>query len=187
MKDDLDQALNTLYEGGVILYPTDTVWGLGCDATNEKAIDKLCKIKHRDPSKSMLILLDSEARVDRYVEDMPDIAWDLMELSEKPLTIIYHQARNLPEKLIAEDGSIGIRVTSDPFCQRLLHRFKKPLVSTSANLAGSPYPANFKAIAPEIVNSVDYVVKWRQNENKKASPSGIIKLGPGGEVKVIRE
>ena len=93
MKDDLDQALNTLYEGGVILYPTDTVWGLGCDATNEKAIDKLCKIKHRDPSKSMLILLDSEARVDRYVEDMPDIAWDLMELSEKPLTIIYHQAR----------------------------------------------------------------------------------------------
>jgi L-threonylcarbamoyladenylate synthase len=187
MKEDINNALQVLHEGGVILYPTDTIWGLGCDATHEQAIERLYRIKERDPGKSMLILLDQEARVERYVEDMPDIAWDLMEVTDKPLTIIYHQARNLPGKLVASDGSIGIRVTSDPFCQELLRRFKKPIVSTSANLSHQPSPANYKEIDPAIIRSVDYVVKHRQDETQKASPSSIIKVGPGGEVKVIRE
>ena len=187
MQEDIKKALDVLYNGGVILYPTDTIWGLGCDATNEQAIERLYSIKERDPGKSMLILLDSESRVDRYVEDMPDIAWDLMEVTDKPLTLIYHQARNLPDKLVASDGSIGIRVTQDPFCQELLRRFKKPIVSTSANLSNKPSPGNFKEIDPTLIRSVDYVVKWRQDEKKKSSPSSIIKVGPGGEVKVIRE
>jgi len=187
MQDDIKKALDVLYNGGVILYPTDTIWGLGCDATNEQAIERLYSIKERDPGKSMLILLESEGRVERYVEDMPDIAWDLMEVTDKPLTLIYHQARNLPDKLVASDGSIGIRVTHDPFCQELLKRFKKPIVSTSANFSNKPSPENFKQIDPALVQSVDYVVKWRQDETKKSSPSSIIKVGPGGEVKVIRE
>lgn len=187
MQEDVKKALEVLHQGGVILYPTDTIWGLGCDATNAEAIDRLYSIKQRDPEKSMLILLDSETRVERYVEDMPDIAWDLMEVSNKPLTLVYQQARNLPENLMASDGSIGIRVTSDPFCLELLKRFKKPLVSTSANWSNQPFPATFKEIDPALVRSVDYVVKHRQDEKKKSSPSSVIKVGPGGEVKVIRE
>ncbi|MEF8811626.1 MAG: L-threonylcarbamoyladenylate synthase, partial [Bacteroidales bacterium] len=167
--------------------PTDTIWGLGCDATNPEAVEKIYRIKERDPNKSMLILVDYPARVERYVEDMPDIAWDLIEVTNKPLTIIYHQAQNLAENLVASDGSIGIRVVQDKFCQQLITRFGRPVVSTSANLANQPAPANFKEIDRTIIDSVDYVVKWRQNETKKSSPSGIIKLGPGGEVEVIRE
>ena len=184
MQEDIKRALDVLFNGGVILYPTDTIWGLGCDATNEQAIERLYGIKERDPERSMLILLESQARVERYVED---IAWDLMEVTDKPLTLIYHQASNLPDKLVASDGSIGIRVTQDPFCQQLLKRFKKPIVSTSANLTNQSFPANFKEIDQSILRSVDYVVKYRQDETKKASPSSVIKVGPGGEVKVIRE
>jgi len=187
MKEDINRALEVLRSGGVILYPTDTIWGLGCDATNPEAVEKIYSIKERDPNKSMLILVDYPARVERYVEDMPDIAWDLIEVTNKPLTIIYHQAKHLPENLVASDGSIGIRVVQDKFCQQLITRFGRPVVSTSANPANQPAPANFKEIDPTIIDSVDYVVKWRQNETKKSSPSGIIKLGPGGEVEVIRE
>lgn len=187
MQEDVKKVLEVLHQGGVVLYPTDTIWGLGCDATNAEAIDRLYSIKQRDPEKSMLILLDSEARVERYVEDMPDIAWDLMEVSDKPLTLVYHQARNLPDNLLASDGSIGIRVTSDPFCLELLKRFKKPIVSTSANWSNQPFPSNFQEIDPGLIRSVDYVVKHRQDEKKKSSPSSVIKVGPGGEVKVIRE
>jgi L-threonylcarbamoyladenylate synthase len=186
-KEDIEQALTVLHEGGVILYPTDTIWGLGCDATNEKAIERLYQIKQRDPERGMLILVESEGRVERYVEDMPDIAWDLMEVTDKPLTLIYYQGRNLPEKLLASDGSLGIRVTRDPFCQELLKRFKKPIVSTSANISGQSPPANFREIDPAIAQEADYVVKHRQDETKKGSPSSIIRVGPGGEVKVIRE
>jgi L-threonylcarbamoyladenylate synthase len=186
-KEDVDQALTALHEGGVILYPTDTVWGLGCDATNEKAIEKVYQIKKRDPERGLLILVEAEGRVERYVEDMPDIAWDLMEVTDKPLTLVYHQAKNLPEKLSASDGSIGIRVTQDPFCQELLKRFKKPIVSTSANISRQSPPANFREIDPAITRAVDYVVQHRQDETKKSSPSSIIRVGPGGEVKVIRE
>ena len=187
MKEDVDQALTALHEGGVILYPTDTVWGLGCDATNEKTIERLYQIKQRDTGTGMLILLDSEGRVERYVEDMPDIAWDLMEVTDKPLTLVYHQGRNLPENLLASDGSIAIRVTQDPFCQQLLRRFKKPNVSTSANKSDHPGPANFTDVEPALRQAADYVVKHRQDETQKGSPSSIIRVGPGGEVKVIRE
>ncbi len=187
MKEDIKKALEVLHQGGVILYPTDTIWGLGCDATNHQAIERLYRIKERDPEKSMLILVESAGRVERYVEDMPDIAWDLMEVTDKPLTLIYEQGRNLPEKLMARDGSIGIRVTHDAFCQELLKQFKKPIVSTSANFSNQPSPANFSEIDEALAHSVDYVVKHRQDERKKASPSSIIKVGSGGEVKVIRE
>ena len=187
MKEDINRALEVLRDGGVILYPTDTIWGLGCDATNPEAVEKIYQIKERDPDKSMLVLVDYPARVERYVEDMPDIAWDLIDITDKPLTIIYHQAKNLPENLVSSDGSIGIRVVHDKFCQHLITRFKKPIVSSSANLSNQPAPGNFKEIDRKIIDAVDYVVKWRQNETKRSSPSGIIKLGPGGEVEVVRE
>jgi L-threonylcarbamoyladenylate synthase len=187
MQEDLKNAVKALESGGTILYPTDTIWGIGCDATNKEAIEKVYQIKERNPEKTMLILVDYPGRVERYVDDMPDIAWDLIEITNKPLTIIYPNAVNLPENLIAEDGSIGIRVVQDKFCQQLITRFKRPIVSTSANLTDQQYPTRFKDIDKKIVDSVDYIVKWRQDEKKKASPSGVIKLGPGGEVKVIRE
>jgi len=187
MNDDIKQALDVLHQGGIILYPTDTIWGIGCDATNPEAIEKVYKIKDREPQKSMLILVDYPARVERYVDEMPEVAWELMDVTDKPLTIIYSNAVNLPENLIAEDGSIGIRATHDKFCQQLITRFKRPIVSTSANFSNQPSPANFSEIDPGIVKAVDYVVKWRQDEKKKASPSGIIKLGPTGEVEIIRE
>ena len=187
MKEDIDEVLKVLEKGGTILYPTDTIWGIGCDATNKEAIERVYQIKERDPDKSMLILVDYPARVERYIEEMPDIAWDLIEVTDKPLTIIFPNAIHLPDNLIANDGSIGIRVTNDRFCQQLITRFKRPIVSTSANYSNQTFPANFSEIDRNIVDSVDYVVKWRQDEKKKTSPSGIIKLGPGGEVKVIRE
>lgn len=187
MNEDIKTAIDVLNKGGIILYPTDTIWGIGCDATNPEAIEKVYEIKKRTPEKSMLILVDYPARVERYVDDMPDVAWDLIEVTDKPLTIIYSNAVNLPDNLIADDGTIGIRVTHDNFCRQLITRFKRPIVSTSANFTSQPHPGNFDEIDPEIIKSVDYVVKWRQDEKMKASPSGIIKLGPLGEVEIIRE
>jgi len=169
------------------LYPTDTIWGIGCDASNEKAVQKIYEIKKRADSKSMLILIDDATRIPSYVEEMPELAWDLIELSEKPLTIIYSGAKNLAKNLIAEDGSVGIRVSRDNFTQELIRRFKKPIVSTSANISGQPAPAFFDEISEEIKSSVDYVVNHRQDDFTKSAPSGIIKLGVNGEVKVIRE
>jgi len=185
--EDLKNALEVLQQGGVILYPTDTIWGIGCDATNPDAIEKVYRIKARDPQKSMLILVDYPARVERYVDEMPDIAWDLMEVTDKPLTLIYPNAIHLPDNLLNADGSIGIRVTEEKFSQQLITRFKRPVVSTSANYSSQPYPQKFEDIDKGIIESVDYVVQYRQNERKVTSPSGIIKLGPSGEVKVIRE
>ncbi len=187
MKEDINKALGVLRKGGVILYPTDTVWGLGCDATHSGAVEKIYQIKRRDKQKSMLVLVDFPGRIDRYVEYMPDIAWDLIDVSDKPLTIIYPQAKNLAHNLVAPDGSIGIRVVRDKFSQQLITQFKKPVVSTSANLSSQPAPENFKKIDQQIIDSVDYVVQWKQDETKKSVPSGIIKLGPAGEVEVIRE
>ena len=187
MNEEIKKAVDVLHKGGVILYPTDTIWGIGCDATNREAIEKIYTLKGRDPEKSMLILVDYPARVERYVEDMPEVAWDLIEVTDKPLTIIYSNAINLPDNLLASDGSIGIRVTKDKFCQQLITRFKRPIVATSANFSQKPFPGNFKEIDSSIINAVDHVVNWRQEEKQKASPSGIIKLGPSGEVKVIRE
>lgn len=174
-------------DGGVILYPTDTIWGLGCDASNQDAVKRIFSIKQRSDSKSMLVLIDSDAKLNYYVEEIPDVAYDLMDLSEKPLTIIYDGARRLAPQLIAEDGSVGIRVTKEAFSRELCARMRGAVVSTSANISGQPSPANFAEISKEIIDAVDYVVEYRRDDQSKAKPSGIIKLGRGGLVKVIRE
>lgn len=173
--------------GGVILYPTDTVWGIGCDATNEEAVRRVYEIKRRADSKAMLVLVDSTVKVDFYVQDVPEVAWDLIELSNKPLTIIYEGARNLAPNLLAADGSVGIRVTQEEFSKRLCQQFRKAIVSTSANVSGEPSPANFSEISEEIKSAVDYVVNFRQEEMGHPKPSSIIKLGQGGLIKIIRE
>jgi L-threonylcarbamoyladenylate synthase len=187
MYDDLKKAVEVLQNGGIILYPTDTIWGIGCDATNEKAVQKIYEIKKREDSKSMLVLMENINLLERYVDEIPEVAFDLIELSEKPVTIIYDGAKNLAKNLIASDGSIGIRISSENFTRQLIQRFKKPIVSTSANISGDPSPANFSGINDKIKSSVDYVVKYRQDDFKKSVASSIIKLGKGGEVKIIRK
>jgi L-threonylcarbamoyladenylate synthase len=185
--DEIKRAVDILRAGGVILYPTDTVWGIGCDATNEEAVKKIYEIKRRSDRKSMLVLVDNPGKIQSYVEEMPDMAWDLIELSDKPLTIIYAGAKNLATDLIAEDGSIGIRVTNEIFSKKLCERFRKPVVSTSANISGEKSPENFAEISNEIITAVDYVVDFRRKETTKSTPSGIIKLGKGNVVTVIRK
>ena len=174
-------------EGGVILYPTDTVWGIGCDATNEDAVRRVYEIKQRQDSKAMLVLVDSSVKVDFYVRDVPEVAWDLIDLADKPLTIIYSGARNLAAHLLAEDGSVGIRVTNEEFSKRLCQQFRKAIVSTSANISGQPSPKNFSEISEEVKSAVDYIVGYRQEEMSNPKPSSIIKLGKGGVIKIIRE
>ena len=174
-------------EGGVILYPTDTIWGIGCDATNEEAVRRVYQIKQRSDSKAMLVLVDSPVKVDFYVQDVPEVAWDLIEVADKPLTIIYSGARNLASNLIAEDGSVGIRVTNEELSKRLCQQFRKAIVSTSANISGQPSPANYSEITEELKSMVDYVVGYRQEEMGHPKPSSIIKLDKGGVIKIIRE
>ena len=174
-------------EGGVILYPTDTIWGIGCDATNEEAVRRVYQIKQRSDSKAMLVLVDSPVKGDFYVQDVPEVAWDLIEVADKPLTIIYSGARNLASNLIAEDGSVGIRVTNEEFSKRLCQQFRKAIVSTSANISGQPSPANYSEITEELKSMVDYVVGYRQEEIGHPKPSSIIKLDKGGVIKIIRE
>ena len=186
MNDDLLKALETLQNGGVILYPTDTIWGIGCDATNADAVKKIYQLKKREDSKSMLVLMENVNLLERYVEEVPEIAYDLIELTEKPMTIIYPAAKNLAANLIAEDGSIGIRITTEEFTRRLIQRFKKPIVSTSANISGEKSPANFSEISQQVIKAVDYVVEYRQDEFEPASPSSIVKLGVGGEIQILR-
>ena len=186
MYDDLKKAVEVLQNGGIILYPTDTIWGIGCDATNEAAVQKIFQIKKREDSKSMLVLMENANLLERYVEEIPEVAFDLIELSEKPVTIIYDGAKNLAKNLIASDGSIGIRITSEDFTRQLIQRFKKPIVSTSANVSGETSPANFSEISDKIKQAVDYIVQYRQDDLSKAAASSIIKLGRGGEVKIIR-
>lgn len=187
MQTEIKKAYETLKNGGVILYPTDTVWGIGCDATNEAAVQRVYEIKRRTDSKSMLVLLDNPAKLQTYVRDVPDIAWDLIDLTDKPLTIIYESAKNLAANLVANDGSVGIRITDELFSAELCRRFGKPIVSTSANVSGQPSPENFAQIADEIKNAVDYVVAYRQKDNQKATPSSIIKLGKNGSIEIIRK
>ena len=174
-------------EGGVILYPTDTMWGIGCDATNEDAVRRVYEIKQRQDSKAMLVLVDSSVKVDFYVQDVPEVAWDLIDLADKPLTIIYSGARNLAANLLAEDGSVGIRVTNEDFSKRLCQQFRKAVVSTSANISGQPSPRNFSEISEEVKSAVDYIVGYRQEEMSNPKPSSIIKLDKGGVIKIIRE
>ena len=187
MEEDIKKACEILSKGGIIVYPTDTIWGIGCDATNEEAVKKIYAIKQRADSKSMLVLLDSSAKLNYYISDFPDIALDLIEISGKPLTIIYSGAKNLASNLIAEDGSIGIRITQESFSKELCRRFKKPIVSTSANISGKPSPANFSEIESAIINAVDYAVNYRRDDLTKSKPSSIIKLDTGRVIKIIRE
>jgi len=186
MTDEINKALDILKDGGLILYPTDTIWGIGCDATNRDAVERIYRIKKRDDSKSMLILLDSENRLPSYVREVPEVAWELIEAADRPLTIIYPGAKNIAANLVADDGSAGIRITRDPFCKSLISRFRKPLVSTSANISGQPAPSIFSEITSEIRDSVDYIVRWRQEDIKKSAPSSIIKLDNSGRFTIIR-
>ncbi len=186
MIEDIKAACDILHSGGLILYPTDTIWGIGCDATNEEAVRKVYALKQRVDNKAMLVLMDSTAKLNAYVTDVPDIAYDLIEVADKPLTLIYPGARNLAPNLPGDDGSIGIRITNEVFSKKLCERFRKPLVSTSANISGAPSPASFSEIQDVIKEGVDYIVKYRQDDHRKATPSGIIKLGAGGVFKIIR-
>ena len=187
MKEEIKRACEVMQKGGVILYPTDTIWGIGCDATNEEAVKRVYEIKKRADSKAMLVLVDSDVKVDFYVKDVPEVAWDLIQYATKPLTVIYDDARNLAPNLIGEDGSVGIRVTSEEFSKQLCFRFRKAIVSTSANISGEPSPASFSEIQDEIKQAVDYIVEYRQDEPAGAKPSSILKLGRGGLIKIIRE
>lgn len=186
-QDDIKKAIEVMKNGGVILYPTDTVWGIGCDATNEEAVAKVYKIKHRDDSKALICLVDSSVRLQRYVRNVPEVAWKIMELATKPTTIIFDNAVNLAPNLIAEDGSIGMRITQEPFSKELCYRFQKPIVSTSANISGEPAAQNYKDITEELLNSVDYVCYSRRQEKKPHTPSSIIRIKVGGEVEIIRK
>ncbi len=185
-QDDIKNAVETMKRGGVILYPTDTVWGIGCDATNTEAVARVYEIKHREDSKALICLVDSDARMQRYVRNVPDVAWDLLELAEKPTTVILDNAVNLAPNLIAEDGSIAMRITREAFSKELCYRFQKPIVSTSANISGEPAAQNYCDISEELLGAVDYVCWTRRQEHKPHKPSSIIKLSENGEVKIIR-
>lgn len=185
-KEDLRQALATMQAGGVILYPTDTIWGIGCDATNPEAVKKVYAIKQREDAKALISLVDSEAKIGFYVPDVPDVAWDLLECAERPLTIIYDRVRNLAPNLMAADGSAALRITKEEFSRELCMRMKRAVVSTSANISGQPAPSCFADIAPEILQAVDYVCTTRREEKGGAKASSIIKLTASAEVTIIR-
>ena len=191
-KEDLQAALRVLRSGGIIVYPTDTVWGIGCDATNAEAVAKIYALKHREDSKSMLILLDSPAKLDYYV-DVPEAAEQLLAINEcppeealRPLTIIYPNARHLASNLIAEDGSIGIRITREPFSQALCAQLKHPIVSTSANISGEPTPKVFREISQQIIDRSDYCCLFRREDESPHEPSSIIKINADGTFCIIR-
>ena len=190
-EEDIKKAVETMRKGGVILYPTDTVWGIGCDATNAEAVKRVYEIKQRDDSKALICLVDSDARMQRYYRNVPDVAWQLVDsLKEgdgKPTTLILDGAINLADNLIAEDGSVGMRITNEPFSKELCFRFQKAIVSTSANISGEPAAQNYGDIDPRIIEAVDYVCWSRRQEHKPHTPSSIIKLKENGEVEIIRK
>jgi L-threonylcarbamoyladenylate synthase len=190
-EEDIKRAVEVLRKGGVILYPTDTVWGIGCDATNAEAVKRVYEIKQRDDSKALICLVDSDARLQRYVRNVPDVAWQLIDSLQdsgsKPTTLILDGAINLAPNLIAEDGSIALRITQEPFSKELCYRFQKALVSTSANISGQPAAQNYGDIAPELLEAVDYVCWSRRQEHQPHQPSCIIRLREDGEVTIIRK
>ena len=186
-EEDIRKAVEVLRKGGVIVYPTDTVWGIGCDATNSEAVKRVYDIKQRDDSKALICLVDSDARLQRYIRKVPDVAWQLLDCCDKPTTVILDGAVNLAENLIAEDGSVGIRITQEPFSKELCFRFQKALVSTSANISGEPAAQNYPDIDPKIIEAVDYVCWSRRQEHKPHKPSSIIKLTEDGQVTIIRK
>lgn len=181
----LEQAIEQLKKGGVILFPTDTIWGIGCDATNEAACERIMELKKRPENKSFVLLADSFQMIEKYIPDFPPVVYDLVDLAEKPLTVVYPNARGLASHVLAEDGSVGIRLTKDPICLQLIRSIRKPLVSTSANISGSPFPTCFDEVPDELKNAVDAIVMERLKE-KRTQPSQIIKIGLDSSVKVIR-
>jgi L-threonylcarbamoyladenylate synthase len=185
-EDDIKNSLKVLREGGVIVYPTDTIWGLGCDATNVKAVEKVFSIKARSESKSLIILVDGESMLERYAADIPEIVFELISVSDTPITIIYPAGKNLAGGVCSDDGSVGIRICSEPFCSELISRFRKPIVSTSANISGMPAPGNFDEIEEAIKESAGYVVTYRQDDRQKYKPSPIIQIDKNGSFKIIR-
>ena len=183
---DLNQTIKILQSGGTILYPTDTIWGIGCDATNPEAIKKIFDIKKREPNKSLIILVESEKRLQDLV-DVPEMAWQIIDLSEKPVTIVYENPKNLPKELLAEDGTIGIRIVKNDYCKKLISKLNKPLVSTSANLSGQKSPMKFSDISEEIKNAVDYIVEDNHNKVSEFSGSSVIKVWNNNQIKILRE
>jgi len=186
VKEEIAAAIDILKKGGIILYPTDTVWGIGCDATNKSAVEKIYQLKRRSDKKTMICLVSNQLMLEQYVEKVPEPAYDIMDLSERPVTIIYDKPKGVAQNLIAEDNTLAIRVASDQFCQRLIQNFKKPIVSTSANIGGEPTPGNFSEISDLILKGVDYVVNL-ESKTTNSLPSSIIKLGNDGTVKIIRK
>lgn len=186
MEDDIKKACEIMEKGGIILYPTDTIWGIGCDATNEDAVKRVYEIKKRIDSKALIVLVDKPVKVEFYVREVPEIAWNLIDVADKPLTIVYPNARNLATNVLADDGSVGIRITQETFSRKLCECFRKAIVSTSANISGQPAPTNFNEISDEIKQAVDYVVTYRQDDPYQPSPSSVIWIGEGGVIKILR-
>jgi L-threonylcarbamoyladenylate synthase len=187
MQNDISKALAVLKSGGIILYPTDTIWGIGCDATNAAAVKKIYELKQREETKSMLVLVDNADRIGRHVREVPEMAWQLIDVTDSPLTIIYPGAMGLASNLISTDGTIGIRVAEDEFCKNLIYKLNRPIVSTSANISGQASPAIFAEISDEIKSAVDYIVEWRQDDVSKQKPSSIVKIGVDGQIAIIRK
>lgn len=187
MLDILEDALEVVENGGVILYPTDTIWGLGCDPFDQKAIEKIFNLKQRAPEKAFILLVNSTDMLKNYIERLHPRIETLLAYHNRPLSIIYDNPVNLPASIIAEDGTIGIRVTQDPFCKHFIDRLGKPLVSTSANISGQPFPPNFNAISSEIIQGVDYVVGLRQEEEKEIQPSVVASINKAGELEFLRD
>ena len=186
-EEDIKHSLNALKAGGVIIYPTDTVWGIGCDATNPGAVEKVRKMKSRSESKSLIILVNGLTILERYVRDIPVIAYELIEVSDTPLTIIYPEGKNLAGGICAEDNSVAVRICNEQFCNELIGRFRKPLVSTSANISGKPAPSNFDEIDEELLKNADYVVRYRRDDMKKYNPSPVIRVEHNGIISIIRK
>lgn len=184
---DIRNAVECLKKGGVILYPTDTIWGIGCDATNEEAVHRVYEIKQREDSKALICLVDSADRMQRYFRRVPEVAWDMVDFATSPLTLILDGAVNVAPNLLAEDGSLGIRVTHEEFSRQLCYRFQKAIVSTSANVSGEPSPRTFYDIPETITSKVDYICSFRRGDKGGAQPSHIVKLGLDGQVKIIRK
>ncbi|TZF99646.1 threonylcarbamoyl-AMP synthase (plasmid) [Chryseobacterium panacisoli] len=182
----MEHIIEILKSGGTILYPTDTIWGIGCDATNIEAVNKIFDIKKREKNKSMIILVESEKRLQDLV-DVPEMAWDIIDLSEKPVTIVYENPRGLPKELLAEDGSIGIRLVKNDFCKKLITKLNKPLVSTSANFSGEKSPLKFSDISEEMISLVDYAVEEDREKVSKYAGSSVIKIWNDNRIKVLRE
>jgi L-threonylcarbamoyladenylate synthase len=186
MKQDIVNALEVLKSGGVILYPADTGWMIGCDATNEAAVRRIYHIKKQNVSEGMVVLMENPALLDRYVSEVPEIAWDLIEITETPLTIIFSNVRNLAPGLISEKGTVGIRFTREDFSKHLVQRFRRPVTASLANISGMPEPASFAEIDEEIASAADYVVKYRQDEATPAKHPSVIQLGEGGRIDILR-